>query len=543
MVERFVMNQKYTQWVVCFICVMLVGCSSYEKKADKLAAKNNWIKAVKMYQLASTEDPENVIVAKKLSLAKEQGADYYYSHGYRSAAMDNYSEAIEFFSLSLQLRPDEKTRLELDKAKKGRTKQKSQLLTQKGINLLNQSRLTEAYTSLLQALNYIPDNELAQNKLSEVKQKQESVTETLSEAESLLVDQKWQKAGSKYDEVLSTWSDNSVAIEGRKVVDRHLDYEKYFEMGEKELALLHWEKAFFAFTEASNRIETPEVKEKINICLPYVKSIRFVKKTKDSLQESKLTSAEEYAHQAISFNPQNTEASRLKEEILGQQKKANIYFLKANQAKENQEWESAIEFYQATLRLWSDYTLAEQGLTECQQALNQKSNYRITLHGAVILPFKPIAQTPWDGLAGGRVSGAGAFIAYLAKVSGPANAIVAEISNEILTMANRGTAAPDCYPIISVEGQRVGGEGYKDQDDYLPNWNLAIDAYNVSKLDNRIVDISIYDSDLSNNDNVGSYQIELGDLLKKEGVQNILCFSPGNIDTGILVLKISVQRF
>lgn len=178
----------------------------------------------------------------------------------------------------------------------------------------------------------------------------------------------------------------------------------------------------------------------------------------------------------------------------------------------------------------------------------EPASYQVTINGALILPFKPGEHTPWDG-PGGALPGAGSLIATIVTTASGGTgligaAAVEAMSKEVLGLAAQGTAAPDCYLVIRADGGTFGGEATVDQDDYQPTWGVGLVYENVTKADRRVVSIEVRDSDAMDDDNVGSLQLTLEELLKEDGAREFLLVEPdGTLRAGgVIALKISVER-
>lgn len=537
------------KWELFFIVSFLFiisSCTSYEKKGDQESLKNNWLDAIKLYQNAYNEDPSNPLLPSKIEKAKDNGADYYFAKGIEFVSLEQYDEAIQNFAHSFQLRPRENTKIELEKSKVARIKKMSQHLTQKAIVLFEEKKLTQSQKCLLQALEYVPENTLAKQTLFDVEREKNRVVPLLNVAEELLLGNKWEESSFKYQEILNVWSDNDKAIDGLKQCKRHLDYEKYYQQGEEAIVIKNWNTALSAFEKAAKCILTPEVQQKIQICKPYVQSHDSLEDAKASLNKNMLSRAKIKSEESLSFNSNNIEASELLEKVIKLQEKTEVYKSSIQDSLQKQNWKEAIDFCHKILNIWCDNHEIQKILNHCQKILLEKNNYLIIIHSAIILPFKPMTKEPWDGLPGQIVSDASEIVTKISKLAGPKAFLFTKTSEIIASVSNRLIAKPDCFPIISINGLQYGGILYKVQDELFPVWNIKINLFSVSKTDNSIFSITVYDEDLMNHDIVGNYQMTLGDLVSKEGAQTIVSFNNENGNTNIpsalLGLKISVTK-
>lgn len=170
------------------------------------------------------------------------------------------------------------------------------------------------------------------------------------------------------------------------------------------------------------------------------------------------------------------------------------------------------------------------------------ADYVLTIHSAVVLPFKPVSRKAWDGL-GQLIEHTDKILDGLSYFLTPQGVAFAKLSTGIAQITQGGTAAPDCYIQVVIGNQVFGGRHYRQQDDHVPVWNLRIKLSQFTKSANQIVNIIVRDADLKDDDNVGSYQLRLGDLLGREGVHEIPLFSSRKLHAdGLLALKVSVER-
>ena len=95
----------------------------------------------------------------------------------------------------------------------------------------------------------------------------------------------------------------------------------------------------------------------------------------------------------------------------------------------------------------------------------QADDYKITVHSGVILPFKPITHTPWDGF-GGQIKNAKAIVQGMTMYL-DGGAVMATLGGEVLEAASAGSAAPDCYVIINWRGRKYGKRGNFEKNEYL----------------------------------------------------------------------------
>ncbi len=165
----------------------------------------------------------------------------------------------------------------------------------------------------------------------------------------------------------------------------------------------------------------------------------------------------------------------------------------------------------------------------------------ITIQGAVILPAKPVSGKPWDGLGGGAdVSKFGKELALLATT----NPLVTSAASLLSGAVSRGSAAPDCFVVVEVDGHMFGGEGTFDQDDFLPHWGLRFTLPYTAASDGRLVTVTIRDRDLEDHDNVGTAHLSVAELVRRAELGHLRFFDETGtlLAGGIVELDVSVER-
>ena len=171
------------------------------------------------------------------------------------------------------------------------------------------------------------------------------------------------------------------------------------------------------------------------------------------------------------------------------------------------------------------------------------SDYRVTFHGATILPYKPVPYTPWDGPETdmrGETPDRKA-IGRLMHGSDRGRAVVAGLMKPDM---RRTIRPPDCYLEISFDGVSYGGRRTVDRDEYRPSWDFPMTFQGAAKDDGRIVGITVRDADETGDDNVGTFRVTLGELISEEGPHTVTLIDPdGRLRAGgILSLSYSVEK-
>ena len=165
-----------------------------------------------------------------------------------------------------------------------------------------------------------------------------------------------------------------------------------------------------------------------------------------------------------------------------------------------------------------------------------RAPYRLTIHGAIVLPFKPGDKRQWDGRPGKEFQGARKLLAKILGVSGPSAVVYGQLAD----LVNTGVAPPDCFPVVTI-GAREDFYGDRTvQDSCEPQWDASRQV-RTSAWDGRTLSVIVWDRDIAENDPVGSWQVTLGDLAREPGVHHVILTEGGTLrGEGILALKLSL---
>ncbi len=168
--------------------------------------------------------------------------------------------------------------------------------------------------------------------------------------------------------------------------------------------------------------------------------------------------------------------------------------------------------------------------------------YMITIHSAVILPFKPGSQQPWDGIAVRRVRGADELLRGLGTFAAP-GVEIALLGGRAFQRMSSTREAPDCYPIVKLGEQVYGGPDCAREDDLRPTWNLQFRVI-ANGLDPRVLGLQVLDRDLKSSDRVGSWKVPLTELIMDPGTRVIRLFDErGRLQAdGLLAVKVTTTR-
>lgn len=174
-------------------------------------------------------------------------------------------------------------------------------------------------------------------------------------------------------------------------------------------------------------------------------------------------------------------------------------------------------------------------------AATEVVDYVVTLHGAVILPGKPVTGAPWDGVGRGadmtRLADALALLAA-------ADPVTTSAATALGALFSKGVSAPDCFAIVTFDGRSFGGAVTTDQDDYVPQWNVEFVVPSATIGDARVVTIMVRDRDLEDHDNVGVVHLTVGEIVERATKGRLRFFDDnGRLHAdGIVELDISVER-
>jgi len=165
----------------------------------------------------------------------------------------------------------------------------------------------------------------------------------------------------------------------------------------------------------------------------------------------------------------------------------------------------------------------------------------VTVHGAVVLPTKPVSGLPWDGIGGARDA---ARLAEAVALLGAIDPVTTSAASVLGSLFSKGTAAPDCFVTVTVDGKHFGGEVTVDQDDFLPQWGIRFLMPYATQIDPRIVTIEVRDRDLSDHDNVGAVHLTVAELAERSSKGRLRFYDEhGKLSAdGILELDVSVER-
>lgn len=151
--------------------LLLAACATPIERAEKLAAQDEWMKAVLEYRKAYGKTPENIEYKSRLKQTELKAADYYYQRGLKLVEQGNIDAAIEQFQQGLAAMPEHS---KLQQAMNDALSRKeAATLYQEGVTYREAGKLEDARNQYQKALKIYPDYKDASRALAEI-QKEES---------------------------------------------------------------------------------------------------------------------------------------------------------------------------------------------------------------------------------------------------------------------------------------------------------------------------------------------------------------------------------
>ncbi|MBI5783117.1 MAG: tetratricopeptide repeat protein [Gammaproteobacteria bacterium] len=151
--------------------LLLAACATPVERAEKLAAQDEWMKAVLEYRKAYGKTPENIEYKSRLKQTELKAADYYYQRGLKLIEQGNVDAAIEQFQQGLAAMPEHS---KLQQAMNDALSRKeAATLYQEGVTYQEAGKLEDARNQYQKALRIYPDYKDASRALAEL-QKEEA---------------------------------------------------------------------------------------------------------------------------------------------------------------------------------------------------------------------------------------------------------------------------------------------------------------------------------------------------------------------------------
>jgi len=161
-------------------CALLFACASSPiKRAEELAAQEEWLKAVLEYRKATANNPGDVEYRSRLKQTELKAADFYYQRGQRLLEQANLDAAIVQYQQGLAAMPDHG---KLQQAMNEAIARKEAGSTyREALNLLEAGMVEDAGRKFQRTLEIYPEHKEAAGALAELKQQyQEKISEGLA---------------------------------------------------------------------------------------------------------------------------------------------------------------------------------------------------------------------------------------------------------------------------------------------------------------------------------------------------------------------------
>lgn len=161
------MNYKNASiWAIVAMMLVLTACSGPAQKADQLAARQDWMRAVMEYRRAQQKRPTDVEIRSKLKQAELKAADHYYQRGLRAYDQGNLDGAIVEFQQGLMAMPQHAKLTQAMQAAISRKEASENF--KEGMRLKAIGKLDEAKRHLHKALKIYPRFHEASKALDEI---------------------------------------------------------------------------------------------------------------------------------------------------------------------------------------------------------------------------------------------------------------------------------------------------------------------------------------------------------------------------------------
>jgi len=170
------------------------------------------------------------------------------------------------------------------------------------------------------------------------------------------------------------------------------------------------------------------------------------------------------------------------------------------------------------------------------------SDFVVTIHDGVLLPFKPGTQSAWDGDVGRKVPGAAEILAALGALeAGDAGAFAK--AGEAVSGVPVDVDLPDSYLLVTAGGQTQSSREWVRHDACRPSWEFRI-PFRGSPRDAVPMTIAVFDRDDVVDERIGSFEIPMAGLFADPGEKEFLLVDEGGglRAGGILALRLSVRR-
>lgn len=159
------LNMNKTLFAMLALTTLLTACAGPVKRAEELAAKDQWIQAVIEYRKAYAAEPANVEYKSRLKQTELKAAEYYYHQGMLLIESGDLAGATVQYQQGLSAMPEHG---KLQQAMADVTSRKeAQLLFDEGVRLAESGRKDEAMSKFSRTLEIYPGHKGAIKALTE----------------------------------------------------------------------------------------------------------------------------------------------------------------------------------------------------------------------------------------------------------------------------------------------------------------------------------------------------------------------------------------
>lgn len=248
--------------IVALAATVLAACATSLRKADDLAAREQWTEALVEYRRALSNDPTSIEYRSRLQQAELRAADYYYQRGARLAAQGKLDEAVVEFQKGLVAIPDHSKLLRAMEDALGR--READALYQEARALIEAGGSADARRLLERALSAFPDHPQASTALAELRRNEdEGAGEglALSSRAPITLNFRQTELRTAFEFIAKSFGVNVVFDEAMKPVPVTL-FAKDVTFEQALQLLLTTTKTFYKPVGANTIVVAPDSKEK-----------------------------------------------------------------------------------------------------------------------------------------------------------------------------------------------------------------------------------------------------------------------------------------
>lgn len=161
--------------VIVGMAMLLAACAGSLKRAEELAAQDEWVRAVAEYRKAYAESPNDIEYKSRLKQAELKAADFYYQRGVRQAEQGNLDGAIMQYQQGLIAMPDHSKLLQA--MNESLSRKEANVLYQEGESLRTAGKTDEALRRFKRARELAPDHKEANAAYAELRKEAQDKAE------------------------------------------------------------------------------------------------------------------------------------------------------------------------------------------------------------------------------------------------------------------------------------------------------------------------------------------------------------------------------